>query len=252
MRESQNRKAEAPFREPVRELGVTASLEKRVLLWLAERIPSGVSSDHMTAMGLLAMVLGGALYALSGRWPALLLAVNGCLLLNWLGDSLDGTLARFRRLERPRFGFYVDHVVDALGAACLIGGLGLSTLMSPGVAAVLLLAYYLLSIDISLATYALGRFRISFAGVGGTELRLALAGLNLAVLWWPEVTVFGTALRLFDVVGAAAALALLATLLRSILGNTRQLLALERARHSVDTWHREGRRAAEHSGWLPG
>jgi len=233
------------FREPPRQLGVTASVEKRVLLWLAARVPAGVSSDHMTGLGLLAMILGGALYALSGRWPALLLAVNACLLLNWLGDSLDGTLARFRRRERPRYGFYVDHVVDALGAAWLIGGLGLSPLMSPGVAALLLLAYYLLSIDIALATFALGRFKISFAGVGGTELRLALSGINVAAFYWPEIVAFGTTLRLFDVVGGLATLALSITVLRSILGNTRQLLALEGVHQSVDDRPREMHRTPE-------
>jgi phosphatidylglycerophosphate synthase len=106
------------------------------------------------------MAACGALYAASGRHPWLLLLVNLGLALNWLGDSLDGTLARHRGVERPRFGFYVDHLVDALGALLVLGGLGLSGLMSPLVAAGLLAAYFLLAIETYLAAHAIGRFKI--------------------------------------------------------------------------------------------
>jgi phosphatidylglycerophosphate synthase len=201
------------FHEAKRHLaGLTARAERRALLWLAPRTPPWVTSDHLTLLGLAAMAACGALYTASGRYPWLLALVNLGLALNWLGDSLDGTLARYRGCERPRFGFYVDHLADAFGALFLLGGLALSGLMSPLVAAGLLAAYYLLAIESYLATYTIGQFRISWGPLGGTELRILLALANGLVLWRPRLA-FGTAPWLaFDLVGAgsAAALAMLA------------------------------------------
>ena len=158
------------FHEAQRHLaGLTAKAEKRALLWLAPRTPGRVTSDHLTLLGLMAMVACGVLYGLAGRHPGLLVLVNTGLVLNWLGDSLDGNLARYRGFERPRFGFYVDHLVDAFGVLFVLGGLALSALMSPLVAAGFLIAYYLLAIETYLATYAIGRFKISWGPVGGTE-----------------------------------------------------------------------------------
>jgi phosphatidylglycerophosphate synthase len=200
-------------------LSLLAPLEKRTLVWIAERLPRWVNSDHLTLLGLASMAACGALYAASGRWPWLLLLVNAGLALNWLGDSLDGTLARHRGCQRPRFGFYVDHLVDAFGALFLLGGLALSGLMSPLVAAAVLVTYFLLAIETYLATYAIGSFKISWGAVGGTELRIGLAVLNVVVLAQPQVTVAGRAWLLFDVVGAAAALALtILTIVASIKG----------------------------------
>ena len=142
---------DSAFREARRELaGLTAGLEKKVLAWLAARMPAWVGSDHLTALGLLATLLGGAFYALSGHDPRCLHLVNLCLAVNWFGDSLDGTLARHRRRQRPRYGFYVDHMVDALGALFILGGLALSGHMGAGVVAAFLIAYYLLCIHIYL------------------------------------------------------------------------------------------------------
>jgi phosphatidylglycerophosphate synthase len=158
------------------------------------------------------MAACGALYALAGRLPWLLLLVNVGLAVNWLGDSLDGTLARYRRVERPRFGFYVDHLVDAFGALLVLGGLALSGLMSPLVAAGFLVAYFLLAIETYLATYAIGRFKISWGPFGGTELRILLAVVNGLVFFQPRVSVGGSSWLVFDVlgVGATAALGVLA------------------------------------------
>lgn len=201
------------FREAERHLaGLTARAEKRALLWLAPRTPGWVTSDHLTLLGLGAMAACGALYALAGRLPWLLLLVNVALVLNWLGDSLDGTLARHRGVERPRFGFYVDHLADAFGALFVLGGLALSGLMSPLVAAAFLAAYYLLAIETYLATYAIGRFKISWGPFGGTELRILLAAVNVLVLFRPRLLVGESSWLAFDVlgVGAAAALGVLA------------------------------------------
>jgi phosphatidylglycerophosphate synthase len=154
----------AEFKEAKRELhGLTAGVEKRVLLWLAARTPAGIGPDHLTLLGLVAMAIAGAAYARSGVNAAWLHVVNACLFLNWLGDSLDGTLARFRNRLRPRYGFFVDHMVDAYGALFVLGGLGVSGLMSERIAAALLIAYLLLHVNIYLATYTLGTFKISFA-----------------------------------------------------------------------------------------
>ena len=217
------------FKDARRDLrGLTTALEKRALLWLAARMPARVGSDHLTALGLAAMVAAGAAYALSGRFPWLLLAVNALLAVNWFGDSLDGTLARFRDRCRPRYGFYVDHMVDMFGALFLLGGLGMSGYMSPAVAVALLLTYYLLSINVYLATYTLGVFKISFGGLGGTELRLLLMAGNLLVMQAPHFVVAGRPILWFDAAGVLAALGMAAALVVATLKNTRALYALER------------------------
>jgi archaetidylinositol phosphate synthase len=197
------------FREAQRHLaGLTARGERRALLWLAPRTPRWATSDHLTLLGLVAMAGCGALYAFAGRHPLLLLLVNAGLALNWLGDSLDGTLARHRRVERPRFGFYVDHLADAFGALFLLGGLALSGLMSPLVAAALLAAYYLLAVETYLATYTIGRFKISWGPFGGTELRIMLAAVNVLVLFQPRLSLGGSSWLALDVLGGGATAAL--------------------------------------------
>src|SRR5579863_7342617 len=186
-----------------------AGAEKRALLWLAARTPQWIGPDHLTVLGLVAQIGAGACYALAGLnkygWNRYaLLGVIACLALNWLGDSLDGTLARVRQQLRPRYGFYVDHMVDSFGALALMGGLSLSGIMQPWIAIGLLIAFLLLSIQSYLATHALGEFRLSFWRFGPTELRILLAAGNLALLWKPRVHLFGgqEEYRLFDVGGA--------------------------------------------------
>ena len=175
--------------------------EKRALIWLAERTPEAIGPDHLTALGLGAQIGAGACYALASANRYALLGVIVCLAVNWLGDSLDGTLARVRQRQRPRYGFYVDHMVDSFGALALLGGLALSGYMHPWIAIGLLIAFLMLSIQSYLATHALGEFRISFWRFGPTELRLLLAIGNLALLWRPMVHLGGHEFRLFDVGG---------------------------------------------------
>jgi archaetidylinositol phosphate synthase len=179
-----------------------AEAEKRALLWLAARTPNRVAPDHLTALGMAAQIGAGMCYALAFRNRYALLGVIACLALNWLGDSLDGTLARVRQCQRPRYGFYVDHMVDSIGALALMGGLALSGYMHPWIAIGLLMAFLMLSIQSYLATHALGEFRISFWRFGPTELRILLAVGNLALFWKPVVHQFGAQFRLFDVGGA--------------------------------------------------
>ena len=204
-----------------------AAIEKRCLIWMARRIPPAVNSDHLTALGALAMPLLCLCY-----WAAPLRAwalVFGVLLLavNWFGDSLDGTLARVRGHERPRYGFYVDHVLDAVGILFVIAGLVLGGFMSLAIGAGFLIAYYLLTIEIALATHTVGTFRISYWKFGPTELRILLAAGTLQLLRSPEVTLFGSRFLLFDVGGAIAIAGLLMTAIVSAIGNTRTLYRAE-------------------------
>ena len=178
-----------------------AEIERRTLVWLARRLPAWINSDHLTALGFAAM-LGAGLSYWGARWSRwYLLGAIACLALNWLGDSLDGTLARVRQCQRPRYGFYVDHICDVFGVLALLGGLAASGYMSPLVAAGLLISYYILSLQVFLATYTIGRFQLSFFKFGPTELRLVLAIGSLVLIFKPISHVFSHAFKLFDVGG---------------------------------------------------
>ena len=216
------------FHEAARLLtSVLAPIEKRTLIWLAHRMPSWVNSDHLTGLALVAMLLAGFSYWLASVTPLGLLLAVACLAVNWFGDSLDGTLARVRRQQRPRYGFYVDHVVDAFGALFLLGGLGLSGYMSPLIALGLLVAYLMLSVEAFLAAHTLGAFKMSYFKVGPTELRILLAIGNLVLLVHPMADVFGRRYRLFDVGGVVAIGGLLFTLVFAAAANTRALYLAE-------------------------
>jgi phosphatidylglycerophosphate synthase len=222
--------AESPtgFKEARRiQRSLLAGLEKRTLIWLAERTPPAINSDHLTALGAFAMLLAGVSYGWA-RWHhwALLLAIF-FLAVNWLGDSLDGTLARHRQQQRPRYGFYVDHILDAFGTLFLLVGLALSGYMHPTVAIALLVAYLMLSIEAYLATYTVGAFTLSFFKLSPTELRILLAIGNIALLLHPMVHLWGRTYRLFDVGGVIAIAGMLVVLLLSAVRNTRILYQQE-------------------------
>ena len=205
---------------------LTSSPEKRVLIWMAERTPRCITSDQLTVLGFAAQVMAGVNYALSARNRYWLLAGIFFLGLNWLGDSLDGTLARVRRQERPRYGFYVDHIVDSFGGMALMGGLALSGYMHPYIAIGLLIAFLLLSIQSYLATYTLGEFQLSFWNFGPTELRILLSIGNVALFYHPMV--FHGRFRLFDVGGAVGLVGMAAMLIFFTVRNTRRLYVEER------------------------
>lgn len=206
----------------------TAAPERRVLLWLAERMPTPIGPDHLTALGLASQMGAGVCSALAARNRYALLGVIACLTLNWLGDSLDGTLARVRRRQRPRYGFYVDHIVDSFGALALMGGLALSGYMQPWIAIGLLVAFLMLSIQSYLATHALGEFHLSFWRFGPTELRILLAIGNLALLWKPVVHLLGGEYRLFDVGGVVGLVGMSSMLVFFTAQNTIRLYREER------------------------
>jgi archaetidylinositol phosphate synthase len=216
------------FGEAKREInGLLGRHEKPLLVYLASRLPPWVGSDHLTLLGLFATALAGGAY-LAVRWqPHMLHLVNLALVLNWFGDSLDGTLARQRNHCRPRYGFYVDHVIDAFGALFVLGGLALSGLMSPAAVGVFLIAYYLMAINVYLTTYTLGVFRISYGPIGGTELRVLLMLCNLVVLYMPRLTILGWSVLVFDAVATAVAAALFVTGVHLAIRNTIKLYRLE-------------------------
>lgn len=206
-----------------------AAIERRALHWLAVRMPERIGPDQLTILGLVAQIAAGGCYAWAARDRYALLGVIVCLALNWLGDSLDGTLARVRGRQRPRYGFYVDHMVDSIGALALMGGLALSGYMHPRIAIGLLVAFLMLSIQSYLATHALGEFRLSFWRFGPTELRILLAIGNLALFWKPVVHVLGRHFRLFDVGGAIGLAGMTLMLIAFTLQNTMRLYREERA-----------------------
>ena len=223
--------ATQPFRDAERkQLSMLAAVEKKTLIWLAQRMPGWVNSDHLTLLGFVAMFLAGLCYW-AARWDRrALIGVILALAVNWFGDSLDGTLARVRNRLRPRYGFYVDHITDAIGTFFLIGGLGLSGYMSLTIALGLLIAYFLLSIEVYLATYTIGTFHLSFWSFGPTELRLLLCIGNIALFYRPEVGLLGRRFLLFDIGGAVGIAGMALMLVWAAVRHTRQLYEAERLR----------------------
>lgn len=219
---------DAEFKNAPRlQASLTAKIERRALNYLAARLPQWVNSDHLTLLGLLAMVAAGVCYGAARWWPPAILIVNLWLAVNWFGDSLDGTLARLRNRQRPRYGFYVDHIVDALGILAILCGLALSGYMSWVVALTFLVAYFLLCIDVYLATYTIGAFRMAYCRLGPTELRILLAIGNVAAFLHPRTRLLGDHL-LMDVAMLISVAVLLAITVVSIARNTLTLYRAER------------------------
>lgn len=217
------------FREAVRiQRSFITKAEKRALQWLAERMPAAINSDHLTVLGAAGMFLAGASYALTRVNRYGLLLACFFLAVNWFGDSLDGTLARYRNRQRPRYGFYVDHVIDCFGIAALLAGMGASGYMNPLIAAWMLVAYLLLSSEIFLATYALARFQMSYFYFGPTELRILLCIGNLYVFFHPVVHPFGLPLSLWDFGAVLGSVGMVGIAVVSFIRHTRVLYEAER------------------------
>ena len=206
---------------------LTASIEKRALIWMAEHAPAWLTSDQLTVLGLGAQIAAGLCYAVSRYDRHALLLVIACLVFNWLGDSLDGTLARVRRQQRPRYGFYVDHMVDVFGSVALMGGLACSGLLHWQTAIAMLVAFLILCSESFLATYTLSCFQLSQSIFGPTEVRILLIIGNLVLLRNPYATLFGHKLLLFDVGGAIGAVAMVAMAVRVTLRHTAELYRQE-------------------------
>jgi archaetidylinositol phosphate synthase len=158
-----------------------AEPERRLLRAMATLLPRWVTSDGLTALGVVGAVGAGVAYALSTLSAAWLWAASALLVVNWFGDSLDGTLARVRRAERPRYGYYLDHMVDAFSTAAIGAGIGLSPYVNLGVALAGVIAYLILSINIYLESQAFGVFRLGYSRIGPTEARIVLISANAAL-----------------------------------------------------------------------
>ena len=208
-----------------------AAPEQRALTAVARRLPARVMPDHLTALGVLAALGTAAAYVMSNQDPAWLWAASALLVAHWLGDSLDGTLARFRRTERPTYGYYLDHLVDAVATACIGIGLGLSPHMLLATGLVIVVAYLILSINTYLETQAFGTFRLGYGHLGPTEMRLLLIGLNTALALGAGLAfeVAGLGLGVLDVVGLGAAAAMLLALAVRAARNLRVLAEREPA-----------------------
>jgi len=206
---------------------LTARIEKRALQWMALRAPKWITSDGLTILGLGAQVAAGVFYALSRYNRLALLLVIVCIVLNWFGDSMDGTLARVRKQERPRYGFYVDHIVDIFGSVALMCGLGFSGFLHWQIAVAMLIAFLVLSGESYLATYSLAHFQLSQGIFGPTEIRILLIIGNLALLRSPYSTIFGHKMLLFDLGGAIAAVSMSIMAIIVTVRHTRQLYRQE-------------------------
>lgn len=206
-----------------------ARFEAWALPRLAAALPARVMPDHLTMLGLLASTGVGVAYMLSNRDITWLWAASGFLVVQWFGDSLDGTLARYRRIERPRYGFYLDHLTDAYSTLVVGLGLGFSPMMLLSVGLAIVIAYLLLSINVYLETHVFGKFTLGHGAIGPTETRLMLIALNtLALIWSPlPFTVLDVPFTVYDVVGLAAVAAMLALLFGRGGGNLRTLAELE-------------------------
>jgi archaetidylinositol phosphate synthase len=209
-----------------------AASEKRLLIWIAERLPRWINSDHLSALGLAAMAGAGVSFVIAGSDPiAGASLVVLCLLLNWFGDSLDGTVARVRDQQRPRYGYYVDHVIDLAGTGLLFTGLALSGFMSPTIATLVVAAFFLVSAETYLATHVRGVFKMAFAGVGPTELRLLMAAGALALINTPTVNPLGLGqVRLWDLGGMIGAIGMIGAFVISSARNVRALYIEETRR----------------------
>lgn len=224
----QENKKSVPFKNAFRlQESFTAAAERKALAWLAARLPARVNSDHLTLLGFVAMLLAGASYAFARTHRAGLILATLFLALNWFGDSLDGTLARLRNRQRPRYGFYVDHMIDTFGGFFLMGGLAISGFVDWRIALGMFVAFLMLSVQVYLATYAVGTFQLSFAKFGPTEIRILLALGNAALWLHPDARIFGSAYRIFDVGGIIAIAGMSLMLIVSTIFNTVKLYRAE-------------------------
>jgi archaetidylinositol phosphate synthase len=221
--------ATSGFRDAVRvQEAITASAERKALAWLAGRTPEWIGPDHLTAVGLVAQFLAGVCYVLARGSQLGLLGATIFIAVNWLGDSLDGTLARYRNKLRPRYGFYVDHMIDTFGAIFLMAGLAASGYLHWQVSAAMLTAFLTLSIETYLASYTLGDFRLSHGYFGPTEIRILMIIGNAALLFFPRVTVLGRDFYLLDMGGVIATAAMVGMAIAAAIGHTRRLYNEER------------------------
>jgi archaetidylinositol phosphate synthase len=228
MGQDEPQKAVEATREPS---FLLAKPEKRLLTWIASRVPDRLLPDDFTALGVLAALGVCAAYQLSNDSLDWLWVASALLVVQWLGDSLDGTLARVRKIERPTYGYYLDHLVDAIATAAIGIGLGLSPLMLLSIGTLIVVGYLILSINVYLESFAFGRFSIGYGLIGPTEVRLILIALNTVVALGAglDFVVVDLRLTVFDVIGLGIAAAMLVLLIGRAARNLRALAQREPA-----------------------
>lgn len=207
---------------------ILGPLERPILQWLAAHMPAWVTPDICTAIGILGALLTGISYGLSNYNPVFLWLASLGFVLNWFGDSLDGTLARYRRIERPMYGYFVDHTTDMICQVMIGIGLGVSPYVSFNVAILMVLAYVLLSGLVYLRTYVAGEFKISYSGLGPTESRVVAVFLNTAMYFSgvQKLTFFQVAVSIYDIAIAAIGLLLFWFFITTAVKETRRLARL--------------------------
>ena len=178
----------------------TGPIEKPVLLWLAARMPDWVTSDFLTGIGTLGSIIIFVSYWLTNKNVYFLWLACFGFFVNWFGDSMDGTLARYRKIERPKYGFFIDHVVDAYNEVLVFLGLAVSPFVRFELATLALIGYLLLSILVYITTCVMGEFRISYGKLGPTEARLIAVSANILVFFVgnPKIRLLGITTTIYD------------------------------------------------------
>jgi phosphatidylglycerophosphate synthase len=203
-------------------------LERPALRWLAAHMPEWVTPDICTAIGIGGALITFAGYVLSNIHPGFLWLASFGFIVNWFGDSLDGTLARYRRIERPMYGYFVDHTTDAISQVIIAMGLGLTPYVSFDMACLLVIAYLMLSVMVYLRTYVVGEFKISYGGLGPTESRVVAVLLNIGMYFFgmQSMTFYQLTFSPYDVLIAALAVLLFSFFFNTAIKETRRLAAL--------------------------
>lgn len=208
---------------------LTAAVERRILLWMCARLPRRITSDMLTALGVAGATLASVGFALSHMSSAFLALALAGIALNWLGDSLDGSLARHRGAERPKYGFFLDHMTDTLAIGLIAIGIGLSPYVAFASGLAVLLGYYAMVILSMVTCLATGVFRISFGRIGPTEIRLFIMACTITAMVLPTARfeALGTALSIYDLIIFAITTLLLLTCAAQSAKTARELAVLD-------------------------
>lgn len=203
-------------------------LERPALHWLAAHSPAWMTPDKLTTIGTVGAFVIFAGYVLSTYHPGFLWLATAGLLINWYGDSLDGTLARYRNIQRPKYGFFIDHTVDGFNEMLIVLGLGFSPYVTFSVAAVALIGYLLMSVYVYVTTFVTGEFKISYGKFGPTEVRVILAILNALMFFLGPLTLSAGRFTAWDLLVGAIGAVLLLLYVANTLRTARQLAAIDR------------------------